>query len=97
MQGRDDIIVPPGPSVEMTERLRRVGVSAALLLLPQADHGFDLMATNWSPAARQALWHAERFLALLATHPNTGSAPRKALSGSGVRPAAAGLAVAATR
>ena len=66
MQGRDDIIVPPGPSVALRERLRRAGVEAALLLLPHADHGFDLLGTNWSPAARQALWHAERFLALMA-------------------------------
>ncbi|MGE0538745.1 MAG: alpha/beta hydrolase fold domain-containing protein [Dehalococcoidia bacterium] len=66
MQGRDDIIVPPGPAVAMQQRLRRAGVEAALLLLPYADHAFDLLATNWSPAARQALWHAERFLALLA-------------------------------
>jgi acetyl esterase/lipase len=71
MQGRDDIIVPPGPSVEMRERLRRVGVPAALLLLPRAEHGFDLLATSWSPAARQALWHAERFLALVATRPHS--------------------------
>ena len=66
MQGRDDIIVPPGPSIEMQERLRRAGVEAALLLLPHADHAFDLLGTNWSPMARQALWHAERFLALMA-------------------------------
>jgi acetyl esterase/lipase len=66
MQGRDDIIVPPGPSVEMQERLRRAGVEAALLLLPHADHGFDLLGANWSPMTRQALWHAERFLALMA-------------------------------
>jgi acetyl esterase/lipase len=66
MQGRDDIIVPPGPSVALQERLRRAGVEAALLLLPHADHGFDLLGTNWSPMARQALWHAERFLALMA-------------------------------
>lgn len=69
IQGRDDIIVPPGPAVAMRERLRRVGVEAALLLLPQADHGFDAIETNWSPAARQALWHAERFLALMAIRP----------------------------
>jgi acetyl esterase/lipase len=66
MHGRDDIIVPPGPSVEMQAKLRRLGVPAGLLLLPRADHGFDLLGTTWSPAARQALWHAERFLALMA-------------------------------
>ncbi len=84
MQGRDDIIVPPGPALELQERLREAGVQAAVLLLPQADHGFDLMGTNWSPAARQALWHAERFLALVVTRPAAGSTRHEALSLSGV-------------
>ena len=53
----------------MKERLGKAGVEAALLL-PQADHGFDLLGTNWSPAARQALWHAGRFLALIAVRPD---------------------------
>jgi acetyl esterase/lipase len=66
MQGRDDIIVPPGPAAELQEKLRSAGVAAAVLMLPQADHGFDLLATDWSPAARKALWHAERFLAWIA-------------------------------
>jgi dipeptidyl aminopeptidase/acylaminoacyl peptidase len=66
MQGRDDIIVPPGPAFELQERLRVAGVEAAVLLLPYADHGFDLLGTDLSPAARQALWHAEQFLALAA-------------------------------
>jgi acetyl esterase/lipase len=74
MQGRDDIIVPPGPGIEMTERLRRAGVPAALLLLPYADHAFDVLGLTWSPAARQALWHAERFLALMAVRPDPGPA-----------------------
>ena len=43
-----------------------MGVVAAVLMLPQADHGFDLLATDWSPAARMALWHVERFLAWIA-------------------------------
>lgn len=76
IQGRDDIIVPPGPSLDMQERLRLAGVRAAMLLLPQADHGFDLMGTNWSPAARQALWHVERFLAFLAASPGSGGSRR---------------------
>jgi acetyl esterase/lipase len=97
MQGRDDIIVPPGPSVEMQEKLHRVGVQGALLLLPQADHGFDLMGTNWSPAARQALWHAQRFLALMAARPDSGSSRRGGLSGSGVPAAATDLAAATAR
>jgi acetyl esterase/lipase len=79
LQGRDDIIVPPGPALELQEKLRSVGVAAAVLILPQADHGFDLLATDWSPAARMALWHAERFLAWIATGSGT----------AGARPAAA--------
>ena len=80
MQGRDDIIVPPGPALELREKLRKAGVEAALLLLPQADHGFDLLATDWSPAARQALWHAERFLALIAFRPDSGTSLRAGLN-----------------
>lgn len=72
MQGRDDIIVPPAPAIEMRDKLRSVGVPAAVLMLPYADHGFDLMATDWSPSARQALWHAERFLAFVAGHVESG-------------------------
>jgi len=88
MQGRDDVIVPPGPAFELRERLRMAGVESAVLMLPRADHGFDLLGTNWSPAARQALWHAERFLALIAARPDSGSSRRAGLSGPGV-PAAA--------
>jgi acetyl esterase/lipase len=46
LQGRDDIIVPPGPALELQEKLRSVGVAAAVLVLPRADHGFDLLATD---------------------------------------------------
>jgi acetyl esterase/lipase len=89
MQGRDDIIVPPGPAFELQDKLRTAGVRAAVLLLPYADHGFDLMATNWSPAARTALWHAERFLAFIAV----GARPVL----SGVHPAATAPVDAATQ
>jgi acetyl esterase/lipase len=67
MQGRDDIIVPPGPALEMQRNLRAAGVQAALLLLPYADHAFDLFGTGSSPMARQALWHAEQFLEFVAS------------------------------
>jgi acetyl esterase/lipase len=69
MQGRDDIIVPPGPAFELRDKLRAAGVRAAVLLLPFADHGFDLVGMAWSPVARQALWHVERFLAFVAADP----------------------------
>jgi acetyl esterase/lipase len=82
LQGRDDIIVPPGPALELQQRLRMAGVEAAVLLLPYADHGFDLLATEWSPTARQALWHAERFLALIAARAASDGSRRAGLSGA---------------
>jgi acetyl esterase/lipase len=84
MQGQDDLIVPPGPSIELEARLRAAGVEAALLLLPQADHAFDLFWTSWSPTARQALWHAERFLALIATRSDSDRSRRTAPGESGL-------------
>jgi acetyl esterase/lipase len=86
MQGRDDIIVPPGPSVELQAKLHRLGVPAALLLLPHADHGFDLLGSDWSPAARQALWHAERFLARMAACPDAGHQPHHPAGAARPRP-----------
>jgi len=72
MQGRDDIIVPTGPAIGLRDKLHALGVKSALLLLPHADHAFDALAPDWSPAARIALWHAERFLAFIAALPQPG-------------------------
>ncbi|MDF2626487.1 MAG: putative lipase [Symbiobacteriaceae bacterium] len=66
MQGEHDLIVPAAATREVDAKLRQAGVKAACLVLPQTDHAFDLFAMNWSPASRVALWHAERFLALMA-------------------------------
>jgi acetyl esterase/lipase len=84
MQGRDDIIVPTAPAFELREKLHGLGIKSALLLLPYADHAFDLLAPDWSPAARIALWHAERFLAFIAALPEPGALATSAL---GVEPA----------
>jgi hypothetical protein len=44
--------------------------------LPQTDHGFDLLATAWSPPARVAIHVLERFLAVLAaTDSRSGAQP----------------------
>jgi acetyl esterase/lipase len=75
MQGRDDIIVPTAPAVALRDKLRGLGVKSALLLLPHADHGFDLLAPDWSPAARLALWHGERFLAFVSALAEPRGAP----------------------
>jgi hypothetical protein len=39
-------LVPPGPSIAMQAELHQLSVPAALLLLPQGNHGFDLMGPN---------------------------------------------------
>jgi len=69
IQGRDDFIVPPRQALEMGHALRVAGVHAAVLLLPYADHAFDLFGTGWSPMARQALWHTERLLEWVSRKP----------------------------
>jgi acetyl esterase/lipase len=71
IQGRDDIIVPAAPANELRDNLQALGIRSAVLVLPHADHAFDLLATDWSPAARMALWHAERFLAFIAALPQS--------------------------
>jgi acetyl esterase/lipase len=50
----------------LRDRMRQVGAQMALLLLPGIDHAFDLFGTRWSPSARKSIWHAERFLGLMA-------------------------------
>ncbi len=74
IQGRDDIIVPTAPAIELRDKLQVLGIKSALLVLPHADHAFDLLAPTWSPAARMALWHAERFLAFVGALPEAGVA-----------------------
>lgn len=66
MQGVADMIVPVAATEQVYQQLRRAGVRAACLVLPNTDHAFDLFGMNWSPAARLALWHTERFLAIMA-------------------------------
>jgi acetyl esterase/lipase len=66
MQGTIDIIVPQSSAEALRDRMRQAGAPMALLLLPRIDHAFDLIGTRWSPSARQSIWHAERFLALMA-------------------------------
>src|SRR5579859_7607682 len=50
-----EVITDAFAAIDMRSRLRSVSVQAAVLMLPYAHHGFDLMGTNWSPSARQAL------------------------------------------
>jgi acetyl esterase/lipase len=69
MQGTFDIICPQSAAEALRDGMRAAGAPMALLMLPGIDHAFDLFGTRWSPAARKSIWHAERFLALMAMPP----------------------------
>jgi acetyl esterase/lipase len=73
MQGTIDIIVPQASAESLRDKMRQAGAQMALLLLPRIDHVFDLFATRWSPSARKSIWHAERFLDLMARGAPLGS------------------------
>jgi NADPH:quinone reductase-like Zn-dependent oxidoreductase/acetyl esterase/lipase len=66
MQGSADIIVPQASAEALRDKMWLAGAQMALLLLPRIDHAFDLFGTRWSPSARKSIWHAERFLELMA-------------------------------
>lgn len=64
-QGADDLIVPIEATGRLAEKLLAAGVPVINLVLPQVDHGFDLMLQRLSPPAQSALFELDRFLALL--------------------------------
>ncbi len=64
-QGADDLIVPVEPTRQLCEKLHAAGVPVINLVLPQVEHGFDLMFPRLSPPAQSALYELDRFLAML--------------------------------
>jgi acetyl esterase/lipase len=67
LHGRQDEMAPVAAARRLHRRLERAGVPVTAVFLPHTDHGFDLLATAWSPPARAAVHVLERFLAVLAT------------------------------
>ena len=65
IQGKDDVIAPVTATNLLFERLVAAGVPAVNIVLPHAEHGFDLVLLRWSPAAQTTLYYEERFLALM--------------------------------
>jgi acetyl esterase/lipase len=65
IQGKDDVIAPVAATNLLFEQLVAAGVQAVNIVFPHAEHGFDLVLPRWSPAAQAALYHEERFLALM--------------------------------
>lgn len=66
IHGRQDILAPVKAICRLYARLKNAGVPVAMHLLPQTDHGFDQILPKISPAAHNALFDVERFLAIMA-------------------------------
>jgi acetyl esterase/lipase len=76
LHGRHDEMAPVAAMRQLHQRLEQAGVPVTGVYLPHTDHGFDLMATAWSPPARAAIHVLERFLAVLAfTGPRSAAQP----------------------
>lgn len=65
ISGRHDIIIPEEGVRRLHLRLAEAGVPAALHMVPQVDHAFDLILPKTSPSAHNAYYDLERFLALM--------------------------------
>jgi len=66
VHGEHDMFAPVAATKLLYEKLNKAGVLAALYLVPQTDHGFDLFMSKISPVAHTALYIVERYLALMA-------------------------------
>ena len=65
IHGEHDMFTPVGATKQLYNKLKEAGVPAALYLLPQTDHGFDLILPKISPVAHTAIYIIERYLALM--------------------------------
>lgn len=65
IQGKHDIMAPVKSTALLFDRLIREKVPAVLHILPQTDHGFDLLWPKIAPAAHNAFYDVERFMALM--------------------------------
>jgi len=65
IHGEHDMFTPVGATKRLYNKLKEAGVPAALYLLPQTDHGFDLFLPKISPVAHTATYVVERYLALM--------------------------------
>lgn len=64
-QGADDLWVPVEIACQLANKLHAAGVPVINLILPHAEHGFDLVLPRISPPAQSTLYELDRFLALL--------------------------------
>jgi acetyl esterase/lipase len=85
--GQDDSIVPFANVRSVHEQLLALGVPSLLLSYPRAEHGFDRVLFQVSPAARSLYYYLERFLSLIAAGVRPSAAP------GGRRPAGSAVPV----
>ncbi len=67
LHGEHDILAPLNAMLQMHSRLLDEGVPVVLHTLPYTDHAFDLILPKISPAAHNAIYEVERFLAIMAS------------------------------
>lgn len=65
IQGEHDIMTPINSTRLLYDRLIKEKVPAIMHILPQTDHAFDLLFPNIAPAAHNAFYDVERFMALM--------------------------------
>lgn len=65
LQGDHDLMVSLKSLRDLFSRLLKEKVVVVMHILPQTDHGFDLMLPKISPSAHTAMYDVERFLAFL--------------------------------
>lgn len=65
IHGEHDIMAPVRTTRKMQERLLAKKVPVVIHILPQTDHAFDLVLPKISPAAHNAIYDVERFMALM--------------------------------
>lgn len=65
IQGEHDIMAPVNSTRFLYNRLVKEKIPAIMHILPQTDHGFDLLFPAISPSAHSAFYDVERFMALM--------------------------------
>lgn len=65
LQGDRDVLVPHEPVLQLHEKLGSLGVPSVCVIQPWTEHAFDLLLPQFSPPAQNALYHLDRFLALV--------------------------------
>lgn len=65
LHGNHDILAPLEAIQRLQARLTEAGALAAIHVISQADHAFDLILPRISPSAHNAIYDVERFLSTL--------------------------------